>query len=66
MLPVYVPKSLFSPSVYELSHTASYEDGVKSHKLGGGVCGIWSESRFVPLLLLIQETESGETWLRKE
>lgn len=34
MLPVYVPKSLFSPSVYELSHSASYEDGVKSHKLG--------------------------------
>lgn len=31
---------LFYPFIYELSHAASYEDGVKSHQLGfgEGVC----------------------------
>lgn len=33
-------KSLFSPSVYELSHAAGYEDGVCSHiSSGSGVGG---------------------------
>lgn len=31
--------SLFYPFIYELSHAASYEDGVKSHQLGKGAVG---------------------------
>lgn len=31
---------LFYPFIYELSHAASYEDGVKSHQLDFGE-GVW-------------------------
>lgn len=37
--------SLFYPFIYELSHAASYEDGVKSHQLGKGAVGFsWNPS----------------------
>lgn len=56
---------LFYPFIYELSHVASYEDGVKSHQLGfgEGVCiGI---PRFSCSSFLLKKSKpySAEAWL---